>query len=314
MQIRRKIPPETIAGILFLLPNFIGFISFTFFPILISLLLSFFNCNLLQTQNILSWDFIGFENFKNLLGFYKDGADLRANDPEFWRFLWNTAFLMLKIPVTMALSLCIAVLINRPVRGRTFFRTIYFLPTICTGTALYMLWRWIFNADFGFLNLLIEKISQGGIAGPKWLANPNWTKPSFVFMNIWVETGGINMLIYLAAIQSIPHEYYEAGSLDGAGPWQKFRHITLPLLGPATFFILIINLINGFQEGFQQAHIMTQGGPAGSTTMLSYYIYNQAYVWNHMGYASAISWVLFLIIIAITIVSWKYGNKVIHYR
>jgi multiple sugar transport system permease protein len=122
------------------------------------------------------------------------------------------------------------------------------------------------------------------------------------------------MLLYLAALQSIPQEYNEAASLDGAGGWDRFRSITWHMLGPTTFFIVIVNLINGFQEGFQQAHIMTQGGPAGSTTVLSYYIYNQAYIWNHMGYAAAISWILFLFILAITVVSWKSGNRTVHYR
>lgn len=324
MHIKNKAHREILIAALFLLPNFIGFLSFTFIPIIVSFILSFFRCDLLQTGNILTqplhagagltWEFIGLGNFKNLLGFYSDGSILRANDPEFWRFLWNTIFLMAKIPITVLISLGLALLLNKQIKGRIVFRTIFFLPTICVGTAFYMLWRWIFNADFGLLNLYIEKFSNGLVSGPKWLVNPNWAKPSFILMNTWAEIGGINMLLYLAALQTIPQDYYEAGSLDGAGAWQKFRYITWPLLGPTTFFILIINLINGFQEGFQQAHIMTQGGPAGSTTVLSYYIYNHAYVWNHMGYASAISWVLFIIIIIITAISWKLGNRVVFYK
>lgn len=314
MHIKNKIRQEIFAGAIFLLPNLIGFLSFTLIPILAAFILSFFRCDLLQTKNILAWEFVGLKNFINLLGFYREGGVLKANDPEFWRFLWNTIFLMVKIPFTIFLSLGLALLLNKKIKGRVFFRTIYFLPTICTGTALYIIWRWVFNADFGLLNLCINKITNGVITGPKWLVSPDWAKPSFVFMNIWSETGGINMLLYLAALQIIPQDYYEASALDGAGPWQKFRYITWPMLGPTTFFIVIINLINGFQEGFQQAHIMTQGGPAGSTTMLSYYIYNQAYVWNHMGYAAAISLVLFLIVIIITAISWKLGNKVVYYK
>lgn len=314
MRIRSKIRSETLTGTLFLLPNLIGFLAFTFIPILASFLLSFYRCDLLQTKNIFTWDFVGFKNFINLLGFYKEGGIFKATDPEFWRFLWNTVFLMAKIPLVILISLMLAILLNKPLKGRVFFRTVYFLPTICTGTAIYILWRWIFNADFGLLNLCLNKITNVGIVGPKWLVNPNWAKPSFILMNTWAEMGGINMLLYLAALQTVPQDYYEASSLDGAGPWQKFRYITWPMLGPTTFFILIMNLINGFQEGFQQAHIMTQGGPAGSTTMLNYYIYNQAYVWNHMGYAAAVSWVLFMIIIVITAISWKFGNKVVYYK
>lgn len=304
MQIKFKIRPQALAGILFLLPNFAGFLAFTLIPIAISCVLSFYKCDLLQTRNILSWEFVGLKNFTNLL----------ANDSEFWHFLWNTIILMLKIPITIALSLGAALMLSKPFKGRAVFRAIYFLPTVCAGTALFMLWRWIFNADFGLLNLIINKLTFGIIIGPKWLADPAWSKPSFILMNVWTELGGINMLLYLAALHSIPQEYGEAGALDGAGAWQKFRHITWPMLGPTTFFIVIINLINGFQEGFQQAHIMTQGGPAGSTTMLNYYIYNQAYVWNHMGYASAISWILFMAALVFTIVSWKYGNKVVFYK
>lgn len=257
----------------------------------------------MQAKNIYTWEFVGLRNFTSIL-----------NDPEFRKSLWNTIFLMAKIPFTMFISLGLALLLNKPIKGRVFFRTIYFLPTICTGTALYMLWRWIFNSDFGLINLCIEKITNNAIHGPMWLVNPNWAKPSFLLMNTWAEVGGINMLIYLSALQAIPQDYYEASSLDGAGPWQRFRYITWPMLSPATFFILIINLINGFQEGFQQAHIMTQGGPAGSTTMLSYYIYNQAYIWNHMGYASAISFILFTIVAIITAISWRFGNKIVYYR
>lgn len=298
-----KTHPETLTASLFLAPNLVGFLIFTFIPILVSFILSFFRCDLLQAKNILSWEFVGLRNFINL-----------ANDPEFWRYLWNTIFLMVKIPITIIISLILAVILNKPLKGRVFFRTIYFLPTICTGTALYMVWRWVFNADFGLLNLCINKLTNGGISAPKWLVSPDWSKPSFILMNTLTEMGGMNMLLYLAALQTIPQDYYEAGSLDGAGPWQKFRYLTWPLLGPTTFFILIINLINGFQEGFQQAHIMTQGGPAGSTTMLSYYIYNHAYVWNHMGYAAATAWVLFTIVIIITAISWKFGNKVVYYK
>lgn len=324
MRITKKARSEIISGAIFLSPNLIGFLTFTLLPILVSLILSFFSCDLIQTKNMLTqpistgsgltWKFIGIQNFTHLLGFYREGGSLRANDPEFWRYLWNTIFLMAKIPFVMASSLVLALLLNKSLKGRIIFRTIFFLPTICAGTALFILWRWIFNADFGLLNLCLNKITFGALSGVRWLVSPSLAKPSFIFMNIWAESGGINMLLYLAALQTIPHDYYEAGALDGAGPWERFRFITWPMLGPATFFILIINLINGFQEGFQQAHIMTQGGPAGSTTMLSYYIYNHAYVWNHMGYAAAISWILFLVIIIITGVSWKFGNRIVYYK
>lgn len=315
MSLKARAPSSDLrTGLIFLAPNLVGFLIFTSIPIVISLILSFFKCDLLQTKHILTWEFVGLENFTSLLGFHWEGSALKSNDPDFWRFLWNTMFLMLKVPLTIAISLGLALVLNRRLKGLILFRTLYFLPTICVGTALYMLWRWIFNADFGFLNLVITKLSFGTVSGPKWLVSTAWAKPAFIIMNIWTEMGGINLILYLAALQTIPQELYEAAAIDGAGPWHRFSHITWPMLGPVTFFILIMNIINGFQGFFQQAHIMTHGGPAGATSTLSYYIYNQAYVWNHMGYAAAVAWVLFVIIITITAISWKYGKRAVHYR
>ena len=310
----RESSSELRTGLMFLAPNLIGFLIFTSIPILFSLILSFFKCDLLQTKHILTWEFIGLENFISLLGFHWENSILKANDPDFWRYLWNTMFLMLKVPLSIAASLALALILNRRLKGIIFFRTVYFLPTICIGTALYMLWRLIFNAEFGLFNLALTNLSYGTITGPTWLVSINWAKPAFIIMDIWTEMGGINLILYIAALQTIPQELYEAAAIDGAGPWHKFRHITWPMLGPVTFFILIMNIINGFQGFFQQAHIMTQGGPAGATTTLSYYIYHQAYVWNHMGYAAAIAWILFVIIITITLISWKYCGKAVYYK
>ena len=314
MRNKHKPRYETLTGTFFLLPNFIGFLIFILIPVIVSLILSFFQCDIFQMNNSINGQFVGLQNFTNILGFYKDGANLKANDPEFWQFLGNTLFLMGKIPITIFISLLLALLLNKPIKGLVFFRTAFFLPTICVGTAMYLLWRWLFNADFGLINFMIDKLTLGQIIGPKWLANPKLSKTSFILMNTWIEMGGINMLLYLAALKSIPNTYYEACEIDGANSFQKFINITWPMLAPATFFIVIINLINGFQEGFQQAHIMTNGGPAGSTTMLSYYIYNNAYVWNHMGYAAAVSWILFSVILLITSISWRFGGRSIHYH
>lgn len=314
MRHKRKSANDILPGFLFLLPNLIGFLIFVSIPILFSLILSFFKCDLLQTRNIVSWQFVGWDNFIQLLGWHHEQNVLRANDPQFWQSLGNTLFLMLKIPLTILLSLFLALLLNKKLKGIAVFRTLFFLPTICIGTAIYILWRWLFNADFGLINLLIAKLSNGMLSGPQWLVTPIWAKPAFIIMNIWAEMGGLNMIIYLAALQQIPQQYYESASLDGAGRWARFFNITFPLLGPTTFFILIINLINGFQTGFQQAHIMTRGGPAGATTTISYYIYHQAYIWNHMGYAAASAWMLFLVVALITALTWHYGGKKIYYR
>lgn len=311
---KSKISKETATAFLFLTPNLLGFLFFVSLPILFSFILSFFQCDLLNTKEMLSWKFIGFANFKNLLGFHLTDGNIKANDPQFWKYLSNTFFLMLKVPFTILISLCLALLLDRKIRGISLFRTLFFLPTICVGTALYMSWRWIYNPDFGLINLILSKITNNSIVGPQWLTSPFWAKPSFIFMNMWTEMGGLNMILYLAALQNMPKQFHESAALDGAGLWARFRHITIPMLGPTTFFILIINIINGLQEGFQQAHIMTQGGPAGATTTLSYYIYNQAYVWNHMGYAAAIACILFLSTVVLSSISWVYGGKKVYYR
>ena len=241
----------------------------------------------------------------------------RPNDPEFWRFFYNTLFLMGGIPIGMGLSLMLALVMNQKLRGMVFFRTIFFLPNFCAGVAIVLLWKWLYNADFGLVNRLLE---SGGaliglqLQGPDWLGNPFWAKPALILMGLWTGVGGLNMILYLAALQNINPEFYEAAGIDGAGPWQKFWAITWPMISPTTFFITIISVISGFQGGFEAVFIMTQGGPAGSTTTMSYYIYNNAYVFYRMGYAAAIAWFLFICVFSVTMVNWRYGGRLVHYE
>ena len=297
---------ETIAGYGFLLPNLIGFLAFTSIPVLASLVLGFMRWDLTSPPV-----YIGLENFVNLLGFTKENGHWIPNDGRFWYYVYNTMFFMLGIPISMAASLFLAVVLNNKMKGISVVRTVYFMPTLASGIAIYVLWRWIFNEEFGLLNILLGHF---GIDGPGWLTNRALAKPSLIFMGIWMNMGGYNMILYLAGIQGIPQELYEASAIDGASSWQKFQHITWPMLGPTTFFIFIMSVIAGFQGGFDAAFVMTGGGPAGATTTVSYYIYQNAYEWFHMGYAASIAWVLFVSVFIVTLMNWKYGGKVVHYQ
>ncbi len=294
---------ETIAGYGFLMPNFIGFLVFTSFPVLASLALSFMKVDLISTPKV--FELVGLKNFERMF-----------SDPYFWKFCWNTVVLMAAIPFSIGGSLIMALALNQKLKGIVIFRTIYFLPTICSGVAIYVLWRLIYNSDFGVLNTLIAKFGELlniPLKGPNWLTDEAWAKPALIIMSVWQMVGGYNMILYLAALQGVPRDLYEAAEIDGANSWQKFWAVTWPQISPTTFFIATMSIIGGFQGGFDQAYIMTGGGPAGSTTTLIYYIFNNFYVWGNMGYAAAISWFLFVIILLITVLKWKVFGKAVHY-
>lgn len=303
---------QTVGGYMFIMPNFLGFLVFTSLPVLASFFLSFYEWDVITPWS--SAKFVWFKNFVDLMGFHRNEAgSLVANDPNFWYFFGNTMYLMVGIPIQMAASLFLAVLMNKKLKGVVFFRTIYFLPSICSGVALLILWRWVLNPDFGLLNSMIQTLSGGRITGPNWLTSVAWAKPALILMGTWSMMGGYNMILYLAALQGIPMPLYEAADIDGANSWQKFKNVTWPMLSPTTFFIFVMSIIGGFQGGFEAAYVMTGGGPAGSTTTISFYIYNNAYEWFRMGYAASIAWVLFAIIFVVTLFNWKYGGKVVHY-
>jgi multiple sugar transport system permease protein len=233
------------------------------------------------------------------------------NNPRFWYYVYNTLFLMLGLPISIIGSLCLAILLNRRLYGRNLFRLVFFLPSIVTGVGIYILWKWIFNPDYGLINNLLWMIA--GAEGPQWLNSTAWSKPALIMINLWGTIGGINMILYLAALQNINPELYEAAEIDGVGRWSQFWHITWPMVSPTTFFILIMGVIHGFQGGFDKVFVMTRGGPAGSTTTLSYFIYENGFNFFYMGRASAASWILFLMVMVFTWVNWRYGGKRVHY-
>ncbi len=296
---------NNLAAALFLAPNIIGFALFTLIPVIAALVLSLFDWDLFHLPH-----FIGLDNFVRLLGWHREGGAWLANDPQFWKYLGNTFFFMLAIPINMAGSMFLAIILNQKIHGRAFFRTTFFLPSICAGVAVMLLWKWLYNPEFGVINYLLAKI---GIEGPRWLRDYYWAKPAIMIMGSWAAIGGTNMILYLAGLQGIPRQLYEAAEIDGANGWHKFRYITYPALMPTTFFIFITSVIGGFQGGFEAAYVMTGGGPAGATTTVSYYIYNHAFQWFNMGYAASISVVLFAIVLVVTLINWKYGGKKVEY-
>lgn len=297
----------------FLLPNLAGFFVFTAGPVFYSLVSSFTDQSILTE----SWQFVGLRNYIDL-----------ANDPLFWIFLVNTAYFFIALPIGIAGSLFIAILLHQNLKGSTVFRTLLYLPSFTAGVATMLLWKQLLNPEFGLINATLGAIGFPKEWQPQWLNSTHnllalktesvgfdpsqfgiGARDALMLMGIWGGIGGGNMLLYLAGLSNVPEELTEASQLDGATGWQNFRHITWPQLAPTTFFIVIMSLIGGFQGGFDQARIMTGGGPANTTTTLAYHIYQKGFEQFQVGYASAVSWALFAIVFTVTILNWKFGNR-----
>ena len=291
----------------FLLPNLLGFMTFTLLPVVAAFVLSFTDWEILTTPR-----FIGLDNFRQLLSFHRDGGRLVANDPSFWKYVWNTVFLMFGIPLSIIGSFFCALLLNQRLRGVIFFRTLFFLPAIGSAVAITLLWKWILQEDYGLLNTWLRHL--GLTHPPGWLITTTWAKPAFIIMSLWMTVGGYNCVLYLAGLQNIPGELYEAADVDGATWWHKLRYVTWPMLSPTTFFIVTMAIISGFQGGFIAAYMMTGGGPAGATTTIMLYIYQNAFQWFQMGYAAAIACVLFALIFGFTLLNWRLSQKVMSYQ
>lgn len=219
-----------------------------------------------------------------------------------------TIYYLLNVPLNLLLGLLLAILLNQKIRGIAVFRTIYYLPSVTAGVAVSLLWMWIFNPRFGVINVLLSKV---GIQGPAWLGSETWAMPALIIMSIW-GVGG-SMLIYLGALQSIPTHLYEAATLDGAGAWRKFLNITIPMVTPVLLLNMIMGVIASFQV-FTQAFIMTKGGPNYATLFYVLYLYQQAFEWFNLGYASALAWVLFVVILIFTFVILRSSSKWVYYE
>ncbi|AXA36870.1 MAG: extracellular solute-binding protein [Candidatus Hydrogenedentota bacterium] len=288
-------------GYLFIGLWLIGFVLFTLGPVLASLYLSFCRYDLLSPPR---W--IGLANILDLI-----------HDPLFWKSLGNTLYYcVFTVPATLILSLFLAMLLNTRVPGTYTFRAIYYLPALTAGVAISLLWRWIYNPQLGLMNTFLGYL---GIQGPEWLGSPTWAMPAIIIMSVWGGLGG-PMLIYLAGLQGIPQQLYEAAAIDGASRWQAFRHVTLPMLSPSIFFNLIMAIIGSFQV-FTTVFVMTAntaasaepGGPANSTMVYVLYLYQTGFRYLAMGKACAMAWILFLIILGLTLWNYRMSQRWVHY-
>ncbi len=294
----RRWGEETFTAYLFLLPSFLVFAAFTFFPVIFSLVICFYRWNL-PRQPV----YIGLDNFRWL---FTDPIDA----PVFRQSVFNSFYYSLGgIPLNMAIALLLALFLNRQLRGVELFRTAYFLPTITSTVAVSVVWMWIYHpADYGLLNSLLLKL---GLSLQSWLRDPHLAMPALIAMGVW-KGMGYNVIIFLAGLQNIPSRLYEAAEIDGAGAWTKFWKITWPLLGPTTFYILVIAVINSL-KAFAQMHVMTQGGPLGRTTTIVYYLYQQGFETFRMGKASAVAAVLFALLLVLTFIQFKVVGSRVHY-
>lgn len=279
---------------LFISPWIIGFLLFVLVPMIASIFFSFCRYDVLTPPN---W--CGLDNYRRLF-----------SDELFWKSLKATSLYALgSVPLGLAISLFIALMLNRDIKGVAWFRTVFYLPSVISGVAVSLLWMWIFNPDFGILNHLLWKFFR--IQGPAWIASEEWVIPSLIIMSLWGIGGGI--VIYLAGLQGIPTELYEAAEIDGAGGWRKLINITLPMISPVIFFNLVMGIIGSFQV-FTQAYVMTNGGPNNASLFMVLYLYRNAFQYFSMGYASAIAWILFMIIMALTMLVFKSSPMWVYYE
>ncbi len=309
-----------LLGLVFTGPWLLGFLVFTAYPVVASFYYSLCDYNVFSAPI-----FNGGGNYAELIG-----------DPLFIRALWNTLYFMVfAIPMTMLTALVLAMLLNLKVRGQAVYRTIFFLPSIVPIVASTVLWLWILNPEYGVLNMFIRPVlnllqdlwialPDGLLRGlgldpaykfpppPGWLADPAWSKPGLIVMSIWGV--GNNMILYLAGLQEVPKELYEAAEIDGAGAWTRVRHVTLPMISPILFFTLVMGMIATFQY-FTQAFIMTDGGggPADSTLFYALYLFNNAFIYFRMGYASAMAWIMFVLIMVCTALVFRAARSRVYY-
>ena len=285
---------QNIVGYSFILPNFMGFLVFTFIPVLFSLFLSFSHWD-----GFTEIEFAGLDNF---ISIFKDRVFTSA--------IWKTAyFSFFTVVLSMAASLGLALLLNQKIKARGFFRCALFFPYVASVVAISVVWNAMLQPDYGPLNELLKFI---GISDPPgWLASTSWVIPGLIIVNVWRNMGYF-MIIYLAGLQSIDQSLYEAAEIDGAKGWTLFRKITWPLLSPSTFFVVMMLIINSFKV-FDLVWLMTQGGPGTASTMLSQYIYNQAFISWDYGKTSAAAMILFVIVGALTLFQFRIEKKVVNY-
>jgi multiple sugar transport system permease protein len=276
------------SAYLFLSPGLLLFSVFTVFALLFAFYLTFTEWSIIQPER----PFIGLDNYSRML-----------EDERFRRSVINTAYYTgATVPLTMGIGLLIAILLNQPIRARGFFRTLYFLPVVTPFVVVAIIWKWLYNSDFGLFNFYLLKAHL--ITEPLlWLSDKDLAMPAVVLMSVWSGVG-FSMVIYLAGLQAIPQELYEAARIDGAGWWSQLRHITIPMLAPTTLFLMVMGIIGSFQV-FTQIFIMTNGGPVDRTTTMVFYIYEAAFKFYEMGYASTLAYALFAMLFVFTLIQLR---------
>lgn len=285
MRKRRK--KENFFGILFAMPVMLGFLIFVFMPLVVSLGMSLTDYNVMGAET----NFIGLLNFQHFF----DGTDIY-----FFKSLAVTAYyVLLSVPLQIIFAFCLAMVLNAPIRGRSFFRTIFYMPTIVPAVASSIVWMMLFDPDTGILNAILRGI---GLPASNWIYGESTVIPSLALMSLW--TVGGTVVIFLAGLQNVPRELYESVEVDGGGWFARLRAVTLPMISPTIFFNLIMSFIGSFQV-FSQAYIMTAGGPNNSSLFYVYYMYREAFQYGNIGVASALGWILFLIILVLTMLVFK---------
>lgn len=289
---RARARRSRLVGWLFISPWAAGFLAFALFPFLASLYYSFTDYNILAPPN---W--IGLQNYRAMF-----------TDPLFWQSLYNTFYYtFIFVPLSTVVAIAIALLLNMRIKGQTVYRTIFYLPSVVPLVASSVLWIWLFNPSFGFIDAFLRTV---GLPAPGWLYDENWVKPSLILMSLWGV--GQPIVIYLAGLQGVPQDLYEAATLEGANAWQRTRYITLPMISPVILFNVILGIIGSFQY-FTQAYVMTQGGPDNSSLFFALYLYQNAFQYLHLGYASAMAWLLFVIILLATLLVFRTSARWVYY-
>lgn len=284
---------ETLDGWLFILPWLIGFLAFVAGPMVASALISLTEWKILKPP-----EWVGLGNFIQM-----------AKDKIFWLSLWNTLYYtLLGVPLYLFTSLGTALLLNMKLRGMPLYRTAFFVPSLTPAVANALLWLWIYNPDYGLANAFLRTL---GLPAQRWLYDPDLAKACFILMGLWGI--GQTMVVFLAGLQGVPAELYEAASIDGANNWHQFRKITLPMISPSIFFNLVIGIIGSFQV-FTTAFVATSGGPQNATLFYVLYLYRNAFQYFKMGYASALAWVLFLIVLVLTLIQFRIARVFVYYE
>ena len=285
---------EERTAYLFLLPWIIGFVVFSAGPLGASFLIVFTEWPILAAP---TW--IGIQNYLTMV-----------KDPLFWQSLKvTTVYTVIGVPMGLVAGFAVALLMNQQIRVIALWRAIYYMPAVVGGVVVARMWQGVFNPIYGILNALLGLL---GLQGPNWLGQAEWVIPAFLIMALW-NVAGANMVIYLAGLQSIPTEIYEAAMIDGAGAWHKLRHVTIPMMTPVIFLRLIMGIIGSFQV-FTQAFVMTKGGPGNASLFYVLYLYRNAFEYSKMGYASALAWVLFAIILVLTWLFFRSSERWVFYQ